>query len=174
MAATYTLIASNTLNSSAASVTFSAIPNTFTDLVVRVSARSNDTYGGTAFSDNFYITLNSLTSNYSQTILNGNGAAASSSRASSQARFSYTNMVSGGNTSNTFSSVEIYIPSYTSSHGKPISTFAADENNTTTAYIKSIAYLQTATAAISSITMNPNFGSFVSGSSFFLYGIKNS
>jgi hypothetical protein len=42
MANTYTLIASNTLGASAASVTFSAIPSTYTDLVVRYSAASCD------------------------------------------------------------------------------------------------------------------------------------
>ena len=41
MPATYTLIASNTLSSAAASVTFSAIPATYTDLVLRYSARSD-------------------------------------------------------------------------------------------------------------------------------------
>ena len=39
---TYTLISSNVLASSAATVTFSSIPATYTDLVLRVSARNND------------------------------------------------------------------------------------------------------------------------------------
>ena len=42
MPATYTLIASNTLSSSAASVTFSAIPATYTDLVLRWSSRTDN------------------------------------------------------------------------------------------------------------------------------------
>ena len=43
MPSTYTLISSNVLASSAASVTFSAIPSTYTDLVVRASIRSDAT-----------------------------------------------------------------------------------------------------------------------------------
>ena len=39
--ATYTLISSNVLSSSAASVTFSSIASTYTDLVLRVSARDD-------------------------------------------------------------------------------------------------------------------------------------
>ena len=54
MATTYTLITSQTLASSAASVTFSSIPSTYTDLVLRVSARTDNA----AVSDGFYVGLN--------------------------------------------------------------------------------------------------------------------
>jgi hypothetical protein len=176
MPSTYTLISSNVLGSSAASVTFSAIPSTYTDLVLRISARSDRA----ASSNNFTINLNSATTNYSYTYLNQNGSTASSSR----------DTIAGGNTylfggalgaanltANTFNSIEIYIPSYLASQNRPLSIVNAMENNATSPYEQSaIAGRYSSTTAISSVTLKSGDGSFnfVSGSSFFLYGIKNS
>jgi hypothetical protein len=172
MANTYTLIASNTLGASAASVTFSAIPATFTDLVLRVSGRT--TSAGTVSSG--FIQMNSVTSTYSSTFIRGDGASATSSRESGDyAGFYLGGVVGGGATSNTFSSHEFYFPNYTVATAKPVSQFSVNETNATTAYIFGIAHLCSSTAAISSLTINLNGGvSFVSGSSFYLYGIKNS
>jgi hypothetical protein len=172
MANTYTLIASNTLGASAASVTFSAIPATFTDLVLRVSGRT--TSAGTVSSG--FIQMNSVTSTYSSTFMRGDGASATSSRESGDyAGFYLGGVVGGGATSNTFSSHEFYFPNYTVATAKPVSQFSVNETNATTAYIFGIAHLCSSTAAISSLTINLNGGvSFVSGSSFYLYGIKNS
>lgn len=174
MPATYVTIASNVLNSSASSVTFSNIPNTYTDLVIRMSPRGQH---ASEFV-NVYLRFNSNTNTlYSQNYL-----------------VSYTNQVSQGRstdststysgdgsaasaTSNTFGSIEFYIPSYTQSQDKPMSSFAASENNTTTYLTTSIlvsANLFRSTSAISSIDIIADSTNFVSGSSFFLYGIKNS
>ena len=80
-AVTYTPIATNTLGSAAASVTFSSIPGTYTDLVLVCVGRSST--GGPS---GIRITFNGDTgSNYSRTTLVGDGTNASSSRASSQA-----------------------------------------------------------------------------------------
>ena len=173
MASTYTLISSQVLSSSAATVTFSSIPATYTDLVVRLAAR--DDQAGTYQS--IQVMFNSDTSTiYSLTNLRGNGSAAASSRFSS---LSYTIDSSGTNsngaTSNTFSNTEIYIPNYTSTTSKPFSTFAVAENNATAAGITAMAGLYRNTTAISSITFTTNGGTvWLSGSSFYLYGIKNS
>jgi len=79
MANTYTLINSNVLASSAASVTFSAIPATFTDLVIRASIRTDRA----AVEDWLYIKFNGLTTNRSYTRLTGSGSAAASGRSTS-------------------------------------------------------------------------------------------
>lgn len=171
MANTYTLIASNTLSSSAASVTFSAIPATMTDLVLRCSVRG--TRANTIAI--LYLEFNSDTgTNYSDTALSGNGATASSARSSSNtvARFGYIPAANG--TANTFSNSEVYIPSYTVSQNKPLSVFGVQEENSTTAYIEAGADLWRNTAAVSTIKLLPSLNDFASGSSFFLYGIKNS
>lgn len=169
MPSTYTLISSNVLASSAASVTFSAIPSTYTDLVLRVSNRLTSA----TVDSNVVITFNGITTNtHSVTYLYGNGASAASGRFSNFASILATYASQGTtSTSNTFASFELYIPSYTASQNKPLSIDSAIENNATTAYRNVTAGLWRNTAAISSITLED---AFASGSSFYLYGIKNS
>lgn len=174
MATTYTLISSNVLTSSAASVTFSSIPSTYTDLVLRVSARTDT---GNDF-DNLLLTFNGTGGTvYSYTDLRGDGAAATSARGSNAANTQIGFADGSTATANTFSSHEIYIPSYTASQSKPLSAIGMQENNNATAYMRAYANLFRDNTAISSITINKNSGAgtnFVSGSSFYLYGVKNS
>ncbi len=173
MPSTFTLISSNVLSSSAASVTFSAIPSTYTDLVLRVSART----ARTDPSDTINFTINSIGgTSYSNTALIGNGASASSGRLSNANDVDYSAAADAAQaTANTFSSVEIYIPNYAGSTNKPFSAFTAYEDNSTTAVIRANASLLSNTAAVTSISMaTAGIGDFVSGSSFYLYGIKNS
>jgi hypothetical protein len=173
MANTYVLIASNTLSSSAASVTFSSIPGTYTDLVLRISGRTD--YAAT--SGEFWLQFNGNSSTlYSNTFVYGNGTTAGSDRASSSDRGFILETNNANDTSNTFSSSEIYIPSYTASQNKPYSNFGTGEQNSTaatTGYNRGAnAGLFRSTSAITSITMSNYNGNWVSGSSFFLYGIK--
>lgn len=170
MATTYTLISSNVLSSSAASVTFSSIPSTYTDLVLRISARSSETATITSIEVEF----NSTASSYSITRLRGNGSAASSSRSSNQTQLTVGTIPAASATSNTFGSIEVYIPSYTASQNKALGSFNVGENNATAADIYTHAGLWSNTAAISSIVLDLGGFNFVSGSSFYLYGIKNS
>ena len=167
--ATYTLISSNVLTTTAASVTFSAIPATYTDLVVRVSARSDRANT----QDDIRITFNSTTTNYSYTYLRGNGSAVVSSSVNSDPWTWFGNIDAANATSGTFSNGELYIPSYTVSQNKPASAIMAMEDNATTAFMTANANLWRNTAAISSINFALGFGNFVSGSSFYLYGISN-
>ena len=110
---------------------------------------------------------------YKRQYLRGNGASASSSRSSSQSYISPGFIDAATATSNTFASYEIYIPSYLVSQNKPIANFGAQEDNATTAYVYTTSSLWQNTAAINSILIYNGNGSFVSGSSFWLYGIKN-
>ena len=71
MAQTYIPIATSTLGSSASNITFSSIPGTYTDLVLRFSGLI------TSGTDNLAIQVNSDTgSNYSDTYMYGNGTSA--------------------------------------------------------------------------------------------------
>jgi hypothetical protein len=171
MANTYTLIASNVLSSSAASVTFSAIPATYTDLVVRCSIRTNQAVVNPAA----VIRFNGDTgSNYSYTVLEGSGSAASSAR-STPAGFMNIGRYNGStSTSNVFGSGEVYIPSYTVAQNKPVSAVGMGEDNATTASMAANAGLWLNTAAITTVAVATGSGTFDSGSSFYLYGIKNS
>jgi hypothetical protein len=172
--ATYTLISSNVLTTTAASITFSSIPATYTDLVVRASVRCDGT-GFPDTNDNLRFWFNnSLTAIYSNTTVEGNGASTASS--SNTLSFIKGNYAANGSTStsNTFANIEMYIPSYTVSQNKPLSLISAQENNATTAYIVATAGLFRSTTAISRIDIDSQNGNnFVSGSSFYLYGISN-
>ena len=173
MANTYTLIASNTLSSSAASVTFSSIPGTYTDLVLRVSIRG----AAAAINDYARLTVNSIATGYSETDLYASGTSASSSRLTTRSNWLYGGGWHSANlgTSNTFSNTEIYIPNYAGSTNKIASRFSAQENNTANNNNIGVeALLLSNTAIISSVTVDGGGVNFVSGSSFFLYGIKNS
>jgi hypothetical protein len=174
MPSTYTLISSNVLATSAASVTFSAIPSTYTDLVVRISARSTRA----AISETLDLRINADSSTlYSYTYLYATGDPAGSFRRSSQTSLFISTMNAVDSTANTFTSAEIYIPSYTASQNKPLGSFGAFENRVSTIYeIDANAHLYRSTSAITSLTLSSALGSsnFVAGSSFYLYGIKNS
>ena len=170
MAATYIPIASTTLATAAASVNFSDIPATYTDLVLRFSARA--TSGGSIAGD-VTIRLNSSTTNYSETVLRCyESNTPGSLRLTGENGLYYTGQINGsGTTSNTFSNFEIYLPNYTSSANKVLSAFGVVENNnSTTAYIGTTASLWRITDAITSITLTANM---TSGSTFHLYGISN-
>ena len=165
---TYTLIQSQTLASSAASVTFSAIPSTFTDIVLKFAARSDD---GLAF-DYYPLVFNSdTTAIYSLTHLYQVGSTAYSGRQSALTNSIIYYGNGSTSTANTYSSSEIYIPNYTSTTSKPISSISVLE--TTTNRQSAGANLYRNTSAISSLTLTCQ-GNFVTGSSFYLYGISSS
>lgn len=169
MANTYELISSNVLSTTAASVTFSSIPATYTDLVLRLSVRSDRAFN----IDTLTFTLNTSTANLSNRYVWGTGSAAASG--SNTTNSTWVRIDAATAASNTFSNVEFYIPSYTASQNKPFSSFFAMEDNTTTAYVGATAGLWSNTAALTSIQIGLTDGpNFVSGSSFYLYGIKNS
>ena len=169
MATTYTLISSNVLTSSAASVTFSSIPSTYTDLVLRVSARDTT---ASSFQP-IYVEMNSTNGIYSRTRIFGNGSTVSSNNATAETKSYLGSIDAANNTSNTFASVELYIPNYAGTAKKPYSSFAATEDNATASNINVIALLADLTSAINQLVLTTNT-SFASGSSFYLYGIKNS
>jgi hypothetical protein len=172
MAATYSLISSTVLTGSQASVTFSSIPQSCTDLVIRCSMRGDRASNTT---DIVKLTVNDDgLSIYSDIFIRGDGAAAISSSNSAATYITGQYATAATSLANTFSSFEYYIPSYTTSQARPVSGFFAHENNTTTAYISSSAGLYAGTSAITSLTLAPLNGSFVSGSSFYLYGISKS
>jgi hypothetical protein len=168
MANTYQFIASNTVGSGGvASVTFSSIPSTYTDLCLKISARSETT----TFALN--LTVNGSSSDYSERLL----YASSTSVASADASGSLINWLdlqnSSASTANTFSNCDVYIPNYAGSNFKSFSGDTVTENNSTSGnnlYLN--AALWSNTAAITSITLTPSSGDVAEYSTFYLYGIK--
>ena len=171
---TMTLISSQTLGGTTASVTFSSIPSTYNDLKLVVSARGD----AAAYPVAINLKLNSDTAtNYSYTNLLGNSSAASSTRASSQTVDAIPNVDGASATASTFGSWEIYIPNYNSTGSKPFFGIDVVETNDATAAhaeIQANAHLYRGASGISSITLTPSSGNFVQYSDFYLYGIKNS
>jgi hypothetical protein len=167
MANTYTLIASNTVGSGGvASVTFSSIPSTYTDLLIKTTTRGAS--GGVGY-DN--MSFNSSSSNFTIIQLQGNGANAFSASATSGRGGTYD---ASTDTASTFSSNDIYIPNYASSNYKSYSVDAVNETNATTTYATLIAGLWSSTAAITSISFSTSGSvNYVQYSTFYLYGIKN-
>ena len=126
--------------------------------------------------DTLRVSINSDTSSiYSWTQLEGNGTSATSTRDSGVSYLYIPNLTANTSTASIFVPIDIYIPNYTSTTNKPISSFSAKEDNATLGYIDARAHLFRNSTAISSLVLSPYTGpNFVSGSSFFLYGIKNS
>jgi hypothetical protein len=162
----YVLINRQTVTTAVTSVTFSNIPQTgYTDLKVIVSGRFSS---GAGFN---LIDFNGLsTANFSNRVLEGTGSSAVSF-VSGNTNFAGS-LNGSGDTANTFSNEEIYIPNYAGNTFKSISFDAVMENNGTTAYTDAGALLWSNVAAITSIRLQTHTGAaYAVGSSFSLYGI---
>ena len=172
MATTYTLISSNVLSSSAASVTFSSIPATYTDLVLRYSFKSVRN----ATNSTIDITTNVTGSVYSRTVLRSDFNTPGSIRTSNSTSWAGRGNGSSSEVTNIFSSSELYIPNYASSANKVASLFDACEINDAgfdANWLGVNAFLMGNTTAISSITITESgANNIASGSSFYLYGIS--
>lgn len=166
MATTCKLIAKNVLGSDTASVTFSSIPGTYTDLLLVVSARTTRSL----VTDSALIEFNGVSASGTTRYLFGDG---SSAQSASESNKMYGAQANGDTaTANTFGNSECYIPNYAGSTNKSSSVTGVNENNAATAYVFTFANLWSNTDAITQILLKPNVGpNFKSGSSFYLYGI---
>jgi hypothetical protein len=168
---TFIKIASVTAGSGgAASMDFTSIPSTYTDLCLKVSLRAT-----TSGIDVAKITFNGSSSGYSYRSLWSSGSGTPQSFSGSTDGF-FQIQYSGGtsSTASTFTSGEMYIPNYAGSNNKSASLDQVQENNATTAYIVPMALLWANTAAITSIKIEQTTGNLAQYSTATLYGIKNS
>lgn len=151
-----------------ASITFSNIPDTYTDLVLLISVRNNST----ALADSILPTFNGSTSGFSGRLLYGQGSGSGVS--TTLARYLGTSN-GGTTTANTFSSTRVYIPNYRSNTNKSFLVDSITETNGTTIYRYLFGGLWSNTAAITSISLSSDtFNSatgFTENSSASLYGI---
>jgi hypothetical protein len=177
MATTYTLISSVTVGSGgAASITFTSIPSTYTDLNILLSPRS----AASADRAELYLTVNSDTgSNYNSRRLQGYDSgsvlSASSSSVAPTANGSFGRITANSATASTFSNVSLYIPNYAGSNQKSMSIDWVAENNSSTSWTVGMsAVLWTGTAAITSLTFSAeSAANFTQYSTAYLYGISN-
>ena len=167
-----TLISSQVLGSTASTVTFSSIPQTYSNLKLVSSSRAD----GGGSNDIIEMQFNSdTTTNYSWTYLISSSGSASSGRTSNNPYFGQIIIDGSASTSNVFGSADIYISNYTLSSTKQLISFSTQENNSATAAsIWLNAQYYRGTSPITSITLIANGDNFIANSSFYLYGIKNS
>jgi hypothetical protein len=160
------LIETKTLGSNAASVIFTSIPQDGTDLLVKFSARTNVS----DVIDTCLVDFNTITTGFTNRTLLGFPDPVTSQIYNEARRAGHA---TGANqTSNTFATVELYIPNYAGSTNKSVSVESATEGTSTYYEMLLGATLWSNTAAITSLTLRP-FGSslFVTGSIFSLYKI---
>ena len=169
---TYTLIASNTVGTAVSSITFSSIPSTYTDLLLKWSASTSNTSR-----DQEYITFNGTSTNYSGRVLRGFDNTNVGSTTSATTSFDMDRIGGGTNYTNVFTNSELYVPNYASSNNKSVSLDTVLESSATSGtsqFISLEAGLWSNSAAITSITFAPAASNYVQYSTFYLYGIKNS
>lgn len=153
-------------------ITFSSIPQTYTDLLLVGSTRTSNA------SDLGYVAVRfngDSGNNYTYKFLNGfstgiyNGSSSSTS-------FTFASTSANSTTANTFGSFQFYIPRYTASTYKAIESACVTENNGTGAYMDITTSIWNSTSAITSIVVSDyiNSSTIMQYSKVSLYGIKNS
>lgn len=155
---TYVALATQTLGSATASVTFSSIPQGYTDLVLIITGTVSSE-GAVRFQCN-----GDTATNYSTTLLYGNGSSALSGRAANQ------NFGAVGRIGTVVSNSIIHFMNYSNTTTNKT---VISRGNTSNLFITAQATLWRATpAAITSIVLTPeNAANWDSGSTFSLYGI---
>ena len=143
-------------------MSFSSIPSTYTDLVCKLSVRGDSLY-------NVLMSINSSTTNFLYRLIEGDGASAAS-YANTTGRLGNTVTT----TSNTFTSIDLYIPNYAGSNNKSYSVDAVSEANATTAYTDLTGGIWSNTTAISALSFSMSTGNFTQYSTATLYGISKS
>jgi hypothetical protein len=168
MSYTYSKIASVTVGSGGVgSIDFLAIPQNYTDLVLKVSARSNRSPQSY---ETLYFSINGSNSNATFRELLGDGASTYSQSGTDP---DFGQAPGNGGTANTFGNAEAYFPNYSGSTYKSYSADAVSENNATTAWSSLVAGLWSQSAPITSIRVRPGVGTLLlQYSTATLYGIK--
>jgi hypothetical protein len=156
---TYVALATSTLGTAAASVTFSSIPQTYTDLVLVINGLgiANDSLGVT-------MTFNGVTTNRSYTRLQGNGSTASSFRSTNDPAIGVLGDSEGGN-------VIANIMNYSNTTTFKTILTRYNSSDAGDGRVGSYVSLWGSTAAITSIVLGFSSGNIAAGSRFSLYGI---
>jgi len=159
----------------AASIDFTSIPQTYTDLYIVLSLRS----AHSSTDDDWYMRINGVSTGgtYANRRLYGNGATASSASGTggtsgAQIYGGWNN--SAGGTASTFSNISIYIPNYAStSTYKSISIDGVQEANATTAWAYINAALFQSNNAINQVTITSWNSTWAQHTTATLYGVTS-
>jgi hypothetical protein len=169
MANTYSLIEAKTLGTAVASVTFTSIPQTFTDLQLLISSRATQN----VTRELIKIYPNGSTANNTRFLSFGYDSGSVASGTSTESIIGWQS--GNSTTANTFANGSVYFPNYTSSDYKSYSADVVAENNSSSSWIVSLnTSLWSNTAAITSIEIACETSTFAVNSTFYLYGINKS
>jgi hypothetical protein len=159
---TFEAIATQTLGSAAASVTFSSIPSTYTDLVLVINGTNSSSTGDGVLQFN-----GDTGTNYSRTFLEGDGASAASSRNSNFTSLPIVGYIAAS--ANFNSIIQIMNYSNTTTYKTQLG-----RGNNPTGNLYATVGLWRSTAAINSILIKwYAAGQYGAGTTFSLYGIKS-
>ena len=173
-ASSFESIATQTLGSASASVTFSSIPSTYQYIQLRCLTRDTTAVNG---SQDILMRLNGdSANNYAFHNLVGDGSTAS---AAGSATISYINLknaaIGNSSTASTFGATIINIHDYASTNKNKTARFfaGADANTASTNFRVTLGSgVWLSTSAVSSITLIAGGATLAAGSTFALYGIK--
>lgn len=169
MTSSITLIQSVSVTSTQASMSFTSIPATYTDLKVVYSARGDRAGNG----DYLFLNLNGARNN-SGMYLKGYATNVDSATGDEN----YLAIPSAGSTASVFGVGQIYLPNYRSTTAKTVSAEAGTADKAATSFCSLGDFTWTSgsasTGAITSITLTARFSSIVQYSTAYLYGISNS
>lgn len=158
MPSTYTPLATTTLGSAQSSVSFTSISGSYTDIQIIFAGAITSGFDAIGLQFN-----GDTATNYSRTYMAGNGSAASSSRDSNQSSIQIGIM--GTEQSNSIFNVMNY------SNATTYKTALGRGNSSANATRAGVG-LWRSTAAINRIDLIAGSSTFISGSTFTLYGIK--
>ena len=164
MATTYEPIATTTLGTANATITFSSIPSTYTDLRIIFNAKLTAT-GSTTTSSN--VRFNSDTgANYSYTYVCGNGSTGSSGAINTTSAY----LIETPNVASIWGLTTIDIFSYAGSTNKTaLATCSADQNGS--GILTRNVALWRSTSAINSVSLIASSSTWAVGTTATLYGI---
>ena len=157
---TYVALASNTLSSTAATVTFSSISGAYTDLVLIGNGTASSGAGEVGIQFN-----GDTASNYSSTYLYGNGAAATTGRSTGYTQIYLERNATFRTTTRPMFRANIMNYSNTTTY-KTVLTRGDSQESTDI-----VVGLWRSTAAITSILIDGAGATFAIGTTFTLYGI---
>jgi hypothetical protein len=160
MAITYEPISTySATGSEGGTLTFSSIPQTYTDIVLVMNVKDSAGYGIVRFNGD-----GASTTLYSRTFMRGSGSSASSNYSANANEFYYE--------SNTAQFVPNIFHFMNYSNTTTFKTTLMRSSDATTNGVTGVAYLYRSLSQISSIKIDVAGGNFSSGSTLTLYGIK--
>jgi hypothetical protein len=160
---TYTPLYTNTLTSTASSVSIT-IPSGYTDLVLVANGYITTSAQGIRIQFN-----GDTNSNYSNTVLAGTGSIAESARDANATSARLTYDAGWGTTTSDYAQINVSIMNYANTTTNKTFLSRASRANSG---VDAIVGLWRGTSAITSIVVFPAANSFAIGSTFSLYGIK--